>query len=129
MWPHVEINETADLYIVLLDSIFSDPHATPSGREGYYYAENGEYSGYDSDKAVTLAAQELGLSKYTEPTSFTDEELQAEPKLLFFGTHCLCRADRSRSIGWAPVKTTADFFASVRSEVEAVAKASTAVAN
>lgn len=100
MWPHVEINESkqysiitltthltvkshlaADLYIVLLDSIFSDPHATPSGREGYYYAENGEYSGYDSDKAVTLAAQELGLSKYTEPTSFTDEELQAEPKV------------------------------------------------
>lgn len=28
-----------------------------------------------------MAMQELGLSKYTEPTSFSDEELQAEPKV------------------------------------------------
>ncbi|KZP06728.1 NAD(P)-binding protein, partial [Athelia psychrophila] len=129
LWPHVEVNDTADLYIVLLDSIFSDPHAATSGREGYYIAENGEFDLYDIAKAIGVAAQGLGLIKDSEPTSFTDEELQAQPKLLFFGTHCHCRADRSRSIGWAPVKTTAGFFASVRPEVEAVAKASTAVAN
>jgi len=127
LWPHVEVNDTADLYIVLLDSIFSGPHAAASGREGYYIAENGEIGLYDTAKAIGMAAQELGLIKDSEPTPFTDEELQAQPKLSATGTHCRCRADRSRAIGWAPLKTTADFFASVRPEVEAVATASVAV--
>ncbi|KZP02369.1 hypothetical protein FIBSPDRAFT_976328, partial [Athelia psychrophila] len=59
-----------------------------------------------------------------QPTPFSEEELQANPKVRYLGTHGRCIADRSRSIGWRPVKTSADCIASIRSEVEALAKAS-----
>jgi hypothetical protein len=41
-------------------------------------------------------------------------------QLIFFGTNCRCRADRSRSIGWKPVKTTKDMLASIQPEVDTV---------
>lgn len=68
------------LYIVLLDSIFSDAHAV-RGREGYYFADNGEFNLYDIAKAIGVAAQEFGLITDTEPTSFSDGKLQAEPQV------------------------------------------------
>ncbi|KZP24989.1 NAD(P)-binding protein [Athelia psychrophila] len=125
LWPQVEVNETADLFIVLLDQILSNP-LTAHGRDGYYLVENGEYSHYEASKTVSTAMYELGLSKDDQPTPFSSEELQANPKLYGFGTHCRCAADRSRSIGWIPVKTSADFLASIKPEVEAMAKAAAA---
>ena len=38
---------------------------------------------------------------------------------LFKGTNCRVVANRSRSIGWKPVKTTKDLLASVKPEVVA----------
>lgn len=38
------------------------------------------------------------------------------------GSNSRCVANKSRSIGWKPVHTSADMFASVKPEVEALLK-------
>jgi hypothetical protein len=68
----------ADLYIVLYDSVVSNS-ATGHGREGYYFAENGEYMFYDVASKViaeALVAKGIGTS---EPTSFTEEDYKRTP--------------------------------------------------
>ena len=67
----------ADLYIVLYDSVVSNS-ATGHGREGYYFAENGEYMFYDVAKVIAeaLVAKGIGTS---EPTSFTEEDYKRTP--------------------------------------------------
>jgi nucleoside-diphosphate-sugar epimerase len=119
IWPDVNIEEIADLYIVLYDSIVSNP-ATGHGRAGFYFGENGEYTLYEGAKAVSEAMLALGKGSTLEPTPFTEEELKQTPTLVYLGTNSRCRADRSRSIGWKPVKTTKDMLASIRPEVEVV---------
>jgi hypothetical protein len=97
IWPHVHIDEgkhssqskctpllkyqfcvVTDLYIILFDSIMSNS-ATGHGRDGYYIAENGEYTFYEAAKAVGEALVAKGLGKASEPTSFTEEELGKQP--------------------------------------------------
>lgn len=127
------------MYIVLHDSIKSNP-ATGHGREGYYFAENGEYTQYDAAKAVAEAIVAKGIGTL-EPTPFTDEDYKQKPivsglqlakflniditivlleQLRYFGTNSRCRADRSRSIGWKPVKT--DMLASIQPELDELLK-------
>ena len=63
------------LYAVLYDTIASNP-AAAHGREGIYIGENGQHTLYDVAKAIQEAMVGLGLSKETEPSSFTREEVQ-----------------------------------------------------
>ncbi|OCH93024.1 NAD(P)-binding protein [Obba rivulosa] len=122
IWPNVHIDDVADLYIVLFDAIMTRPDAVAHGREGYYFAENGEHTWYDISKAVGRALVELGVSETDEPTTLSREELikyfGSEAMGNYGGTNSRCRADRGRSIGWKPKYTTADMLASIKSEVE-----------
>ncbi|KAF8066913.1 hypothetical protein FPV67DRAFT_1215028 [Lyophyllum atratum] len=122
LWPNVNIEEVADLYLVLYDSIKTNP-ATGHGREGFYFGENGEHNLYDVGKAVSEALVAIGKGKSAEPTTFTQEEINkyfgGSP---YLGSNSRCRASRSRAIGWKPVKTTADMMASIKAEVEASIK-------
>jgi hypothetical protein len=65
------------LYIVLYDSIMSNP-ATGHGREGYYFAENGEYMYYNVAKVIAEALVAKGIGK-SEPTSFTEDDYKRTP--------------------------------------------------
>ena len=132
----------ADLYIVLYDSIINNP-ATGHGREGFYFGVNGEHTLYDVCKAIGEALVAVGKADNPEPTAFTNEEIiryfgvqvsnhpsfftraQSKPNRdaqgsLFMGSNCRAVANRSRSIGWKPVKTTKDLLASVKPEVVAL---------
>jgi hypothetical protein len=68
----------ADLYIVLYDSIVSNP-ATGHGRAGFYFGENGEYTLYEVSTAISEALLALGKGKTLEPTPFTEEEYKRNP--------------------------------------------------
>jgi len=122
IWTNVENGEIADLYIVIYNSIVSNP-ATPHGREGYYFGENGEYTSYEASMAISEAMLAHGKARALEPTAFTEEEYKKIPLLVYFGTNSRCRADRSRSIGWKPTKTTKDMLASIKPEVDAMLNA------
>jgi len=120
-WSNVNIEEVADLYIVLFDAIQS---GTPVGHgaEGYYFGENGEYLLYDIGQAIGVALKELGKAKTEEVSTFTTEDLDEYfgGYGFLFGANSRCRAERSRAIGWQPVKLTKDMLASIKPEVEAL---------
>ncbi|KAF8968166.1 hypothetical protein BDZ97DRAFT_1801302 [Flammula alnicola] len=123
-WPDVNIEDVADLYVVLYNSIQKDP-TTGHGREGIYFGESGEHTLYEVGKAIGEALVELGKSDNPEPSTFSKEEIDKYFQgSTYLGTNSRCRANRSRSIGWKPIKTKKDFLASIKPEVEALAKGS-----
>jgi hypothetical protein len=102
-WPHVEIHErelssvycvlivpkstvVAEMYQILFDAALSDPNV-PHGREGYYFAENGEYRLSDLAQTYSQVLYDLGKAKSPQPTSFTDEEAQKYFGVITF--HCI----------------------------------------
>ena len=120
-WPHVHINDIADLYIVVYDAIVANSPAPGHGREGYYFGENGHYRAGDLAKAIAVefAAHGVGTD---EPTTFTEEEFNKDPMVGYFGTNGRCKGSRGRALGWKPKYTDKDFFASIKPEVAALLK-------
>lgn len=45
------------------------------GKEGYYFAENGEHKLYDVAQRMGAVLKDLGLADTDEPSTFTQEEL------------------------------------------------------
>ncbi|KII89891.1 hypothetical protein PLICRDRAFT_174707 [Plicaturopsis crispa FD-325 SS-3] len=120
LWPNVHIDEVADLYVVILDSVLSGSDKADHGHEGYYFGENGEHKLYDVSAAIAKALFELGKGKSPEPTTFSDEEATQFFGGPWLGSNCRVVADRSRALGWKPTKTTVDLLASIKPEVEAL---------
>lgn len=67
--------QVAEMYEILLDATLSDANLA-HGREGYYFAENGEYRLYDVAKAYSQALHDLGKGKSPEPTTYSTDEVQ-----------------------------------------------------
>lgn len=120
IWPAVEVNDTADLYLILFNAIRSNPDSVPFGREGIYFAESSEYTGYEIAKATSEALVELGVSQPHEPTAFKPEELDEYFGIFwpFLSTNSRARADRSRALGWKPTHGKDALLASIKPEVE-----------
>jgi len=117
IWPNVHIDDAADLFIVLYNSIRSNP-STGHGRNGYYFGENGEHSLYEISRAIGEAFVALGKGNNPEPTTFTDEEVKKYFGGPWLGSNSRCRATHSRAIGWKPLKTKKDLLESIKPEVE-----------
>ena len=66
--------KVADFYVILYNTIVSNP-ATAHGREGIYFAENGEHNFFDVAKAIGEALTATGKLDNPEPTMYTKEEL------------------------------------------------------
>ncbi|KAF9531406.1 hypothetical protein CPB83DRAFT_917504 [Crepidotus variabilis] len=123
IWPDVHIDDVAQLYVVLLDSIRKNP-STGHGRDGYYFGENGEHTLYEVGKAIGEVLVAKGKTGDPEPTTFTKEELATYFKgSTYLGTNSRCRANHSRSIGWQPRFTKDDLLASIDAEYEGLKKA------
>ncbi|RPD67434.1 NAD(P)-binding protein [Lentinus tigrinus ALCF2SS1-6] len=122
IWPAIHVDDTADIFITLFDTIRTNPDAAGHGWNGYYNGENGEYTWAALAKAIGQALVELGVASDPEPTSFTQEELlKYFPSLEFayvWGTNCRIRASRARALGWRPKYTIEDMMKSIKPEVE-----------
>ncbi len=67
-----------DLYALITTKFLTEPEKVGHGREGYYFAENGEYLHYDLAMAISKALYKLGAVESEEPARFvTEEEVQA----------------------------------------------------
>ncbi|TFK28556.1 NAD(P)-binding protein [Coprinopsis marcescibilis] len=123
IWPNVNIEEVADLYIYLFNAIRAKPDAVGHGREGFYFGESGEHTLYQISKRIAEVFVALGISKSDEPTTFTKEEIDKYFEgSNYLGSNSRCRGIRSRSLGWKPSKTTQDMLDSIRPEVDAFSK-------
>ncbi|KAJ3516694.1 hypothetical protein NLJ89_g966 [Agrocybe chaxingu] len=117
-WPLVDVEDTADLYLLLFDAIQGDPQGVPSG---YYFAENGEYTAIELATAISEALVDLGVGNTREPSPFTIEEEASkvfEPVRQYFGTNCHPRADRARALGWKPKAGKTEFLQNAKAEVK-----------
>jgi hypothetical protein len=66
----------ADLYIVLFNVIRTKPDSAGHGSEGYYFAENGQYSALEVARAISENLVDLGAGKSREPAAFAAEECE-----------------------------------------------------
>ncbi|KAF9530876.1 hypothetical protein CPB83DRAFT_809745 [Crepidotus variabilis] len=124
IWPNIHVEDNAELYIAVLDAIRKGADIG-HGREGYYFAENGEHSFYEVARAIGEVLVSLGISSNPEPTTFTREELSkylgvdiATEGSSLFGINARCRGTRGRAIGWKPRYNKADFLACVKPDIE-----------
>ncbi|KAI0351703.1 NAD-P-binding protein [Trametes cingulata] len=122
-WGDVHIDDTADLYILLLDALLSKPEKVSHGRNGWFFAANGEHSIRELHEAVAQMLFSLGRVKTTELIPYTKEELDKYfwgdyfAGLLFSNSRC--KAERGRlELGWAPKHTSDEFFKIIGPEVE-----------
>ncbi|KAK7460538.1 hypothetical protein VKT23_009259 [Stygiomarasmius scandens] len=117
---HVEVNELADLYVALYDAVRVDSDGTRigHGKNGYYFAENGECSWMQIGVAMGRALQSLDPSKPATVRSYTPEEESRYPLAHHWGTNQRCIGNHSRSLGWDPKLTTENFLDTVPSDIE-----------
>lgn len=111
----------ADLYITLFDSILNGQD-TAHGVDGIYFAENDQFEFMGLYKAAGQVLFDSGRISSPDPIPYTAEEIKASPMVRSFRTTSLkklmpihsqlgmsginsrCIADRSRALGWKPVK-------------------------
>ncbi|KAK7679032.1 hypothetical protein QCA50_017976 [Cerrena zonata] len=123
VWTSVDIDELADFYIILFNSIRKDNNRVGHGREGYFFTDSGEYSLYEFSRTIGDALVRLGVLKDPEPTAMSDEELikyvGSVERGNKVGANARCRGNRSRALGWTPVKTTDDMLKSIFPQAQA----------
>ncbi|KAJ7134043.1 hypothetical protein C8R43DRAFT_1022260 [Mycena crocata] len=106
---HVEINELADLIMLVYDSIMSKTETPTHGMDGYYFAENGAYKFLYFAEILQKVLAESGRTKADSkgPTKLlAEEETQIGMAYIrMIGGNIRCKSSRSRSLGWSPVKS------------------------
>jgi len=120
LWPNVWIDDVADLFIVVFDKARKSPESLGHGREGFYFGENGEHQLLHISEAIGRALVKTGKASDPSVTPFTDEECKKFFGGKYLGSNSRARAERSRSIGWNPTRTTEDLLASIEPETEAI---------
>ncbi|KAG5652022.1 hypothetical protein H0H81_006575 [Sphagnurus paluster] len=73
IWPNVHIDDIADLYLALYDSILTNTE-TGHGREGIYFGENGEHTLLEVCEEISKVLFDMGRGQKPEPTLFSQEE-------------------------------------------------------
>jgi nucleoside-diphosphate-sugar epimerase len=136
VWPLVHIEDLANLYILLLDTVLSDQDVG-HGWNGVYVPARDHCMFKELSERVGQALVKLGKISEANPDSWSEEEIfkfwdgvsscwccHLKSKLILLQSHLLggnvryCPT-RALSLGWNPHYTKDDFLRSVYSEAEA----------
>jgi len=116
IWPCVHIKEVGSAVQFLVEKALEGKTAT--GRDGYYFAETGEYIHKDTARKIAELLAARGIGK-PEPVQFSDEEVEKYFRgTLLVGSTCRCRGERIRALGWKPQYNSEDFVKSLEAEVD-----------
>ena len=120
----VDMRQVGKFYYILFDAIVSGKQPA-SGRNGYYFLENGEYQQLAAVEAIAKALYARG--KLVSPEAIPLKETDLDPvmyrrALAGMGSNSRARGERSRGLGWNPSQTTEDFYASIPAEVDYILK-------
>jgi len=109
IWPHVSINDLAELYgLVFAGALRAD---IGHGKSGYYLGIAGEYTYFNAASTIGGALVENGWAKEATPTSFTEDEIKKYYNGSYYaGSNSRGVADRSKSIGWKPKQNEMEDF-------------------
>ena len=132
-WNNVHIADLADAYIIIFDQLLAaygpeakadakpSPYLT-TGREGYYFAENGKHSWRQLSEKIGEVLYKKGIIKSAEVTSFPEAEIEADVwgkySWILVGSQSNCKAERVRKLGWKPHRPS--LFDSVEEQVDAL---------
>jgi len=132
-WNNVHIDDLTDAYIIIFDQLLTaygpdaKPNAQPSpylttGREGYYFAENGKHTWRQLSEKIGEVLHKKGLAKSPEVTSFPDDEVESnlwgKRSWFIVGSQSNSKAERVRKLGWKPHRPS--LFDSVEEQVDAL---------
>jgi len=132
-WNNVHIADLSDAYIIIFDQLLAaygpdaKPDAQPSpylttGRQGYYFAENGAHSWRQLSEKVGEVLYKKGVIKSPEVTSFPDDEVESslwgKASWMAIGSQSNSKAERVRKLGWKPHQPS--LFDSVEEQADAL---------
>jgi len=136
-WDHVHVADLVDAYLILFDALLavygpsakSDAKPNPyltTGREGYYFAENGRHSWRQLAEKTAEVLFKKGAIQSANVTPFPDDEVEdallGAFSWLALGSQSNCKAERIRQLGWKPHRPS--LFDSVEEQVDASIKQS-----
>ncbi|KAF5540411.1 NAD dependent epimerase dehydratase family [Fusarium napiforme] len=123
VWDHTHVEDIAALYTLILRKIVEDEDV-PFGREGFFFANHGKQSWLDIAKEIArvghqrgrLAAEpeSAGLKEVSKAWFDGDEHLTE----LGLSSRSETRGDRSRDLGWEPVKDDSKWIETVTEEFD-----------
>jgi len=129
-WDAVHIADLSTLYELLLSKVLSKSESTspiPSGKEGIYFSETGDYTWSELAQGLAVEMHKQGVLKSTEVEHVSVEELKKMYGLaneqyteLGYASNSRSRAELSRELGWKPTRTRADFKKNFKEEVDVV---------
>ncbi|CAF1198185.1 unnamed protein product [Rotaria sp. Silwood1] len=132
-WDSVHIDDLVDAYIILFDQLLSvyGPSAEPdaklspyltTGREGYYFAENGRHSWRQLAEKIGEVLHKKGAIKLSKVTTFPDDEVEdalwGPASWGALGSQSNSKAERLRKLGWKPHRP--NLFDSVEEQADAL---------
>ena len=104
-WTNVHVHDLSDVYLKLVEAAVAGGGGATWGKEGYYFAENGEHVWGDISKAVAEQAHKQGFIPSAEVKTLPDAEIEEVTKFgtILWGTNSRCKAVRARKVlGWVP---------------------------
>ncbi|KAM0244801.1 hypothetical protein ACHAP5_005924 [Fusarium lateritium] len=127
VWDHTHIKDIAALYTLILANVITKGKI-PSGKDGFYFANAGTQSWLDIAKGIARVGHQLGKLA-PEPKSVT----LAEASRAWFGgdadltepvicSHSLTNGERSRELGWKPLKDDSRWEKTIAEEFEVASK-------
>ena len=125
MGPHIHAHDLSDCYVKLVEAAAEGGGRATWGREGYYFAENGELIWGNVSKAVAQAAHKLGFISSDQVVPITEKEADglAWWGSALWGANSRSRAIRARKLlGWTPKKGKKDFDNDILEVVRTEAK-------
>ncbi|CAF2989399.1 unnamed protein product [Rotaria sp. Silwood2] len=131
IWNSVHIADLADAYIIIFDQLLAaygpdaksnvqpSPYLT-TGRQGYYFVENGKYTWRQLAEKIGEVLYKKGIAKSPDVTSFPDDEVESilcgECSWYLMGSQANSTAERVRKLGWKPYRPS--LFDSVEEQVD-----------
>jgi nucleoside-diphosphate-sugar epimerase len=133
-WNNVHIDDLSDAYIIIFDQLLAayGPDAKPdaqsspyltTGREGYYFAENGHHTWRQLSEKIGEVLHKKGIAKSPDVTSFPNDEVESilgwgKDSWYVVGTQSNSKAERIRKLGWKPHRPS--LFDSVEEQADAL---------
>jgi nucleoside-diphosphate-sugar epimerase len=126
IWSSVHIRDLADMYTIVASHLVAHDLKT-LGREGYFFAETGEFQWGEMCRFIAKHLYKIGAIKKDTPDEVNnDEEFQqaygtTEAKVAL-SQNSRSRAEKGRALGWKPTHKAEDVFIDAEREATALAK-------
>ena len=104
-WGNVHVSDLSKIFLKLVEAAVQGNSEATWGREGYYFAENGEHIWGQISMAVASSAKKQGFISSDEVITISNDEANKITPWgsLIWGANSRCRAIRARRLlGWSP---------------------------